>query len=206
MFIALSGLIGVGKTTLCDALSKVMNLPCFHEPVETNPFLADFYDESKRKGVAFPMEVFLFVRRFEMQREIVYSTTGGVQDRSLYEDLCFVEILHDTGVFSDAEYKTYQDMYETFLKDLPHPDLIVHLDCSPQTALDRIHLRDRKCEKQMPLAYLELLHAAYEKGIARIGKDIPILRVPCDAEFADPVAIAEQIKVAIERRTCVQRL
>jgi hypothetical protein len=36
LFISISGLIGAGKTTLCTALAKVMNLPAFYEVSKGN--------------------------------------------------------------------------------------------------------------------------------------------------------------------------
>ena len=48
LFIGISGLIGAGKTTLASQLSKVLDLPVYHEEVIDNEYLSDFYKDMKR--------------------------------------------------------------------------------------------------------------------------------------------------------------
>lgn len=57
LFISISGLIGAGKTTLANKLGEKMGLPCFHEPVIDNTYLADFYRDPSR--YSFPLQVSL---------------------------------------------------------------------------------------------------------------------------------------------------
>ena len=54
LFISISGLIGAGKTTLANKLADKMGLPCFHEPVIDNTYLADFYKDPAR--FSFPLQ------------------------------------------------------------------------------------------------------------------------------------------------------
>ena len=81
VFIGISGLIGAGKTTLAEALAKELDLPVFYEPVTDNAYLKDFYLDMKR--YAFPMQIYLLNKRFKQQQQIVWSGTGGVQDRTI---------------------------------------------------------------------------------------------------------------------------
>ena len=57
------------------------------------------------------------------------------------------------------------------------PNLIVHLDVSPEESLRRIKLRSRDCESSIGLDYLQNLHKAYEVFIADIARIIPVIRV-----------------------------
>ena len=57
------------------------------------------------------------------------------------------------------------------------PNLIVHLDVSPEESLRRIKMRNRECESSISLDYLQNLHAAYEAFIADIARMIPVIRV-----------------------------
>ena len=57
------------------------------------------------------------------------------------------------------------------------PNLIVHLDVSPEESKRRIEMRRRKCESTISLEYLRNLHAAYEEFIADISRIIPVIRV-----------------------------
>ena len=57
------------------------------------------------------------------------------------------------------------------------PNLIVHLDVSPEESQRRIELRRRECEASISLDYLRSLHAAYEEFIKDISRIIPVIRV-----------------------------
>jgi deoxyadenosine/deoxycytidine kinase len=81
IYIALAGLIGVGKSTLAKDLGDLLNVPTYYEPVMTNPYLADFYVDMKSN--AFAMQIYLFNKRYEQQKRIFESGQGAVQDRTL---------------------------------------------------------------------------------------------------------------------------
>ena len=57
------------------------------------------------------------------------------------------------------------------------PNLIVHLDVSPQESKRRIEMRQRECESTITLDYLRNLHSAYEEFIQDIARIIPVIRV-----------------------------
>merc|ERR1712187_195808 len=57
------------------------------------------------------------------------------------------------------------------------PNIIVHLDLTPEESYRRIQLRSRECESGIPLEYLKALHAAYEVFIADIARVIPVIKV-----------------------------
>ena len=50
MHIAIAGNIGSGKTTLTKLLSKRYGWKPNFEPVDNNPYLADYYEDMKRQG------------------------------------------------------------------------------------------------------------------------------------------------------------
>ncbi|GKT33223.1 hypothetical protein ADUPG1_007203 [Aduncisulcus paluster] len=47
VFIAISGLIGAGKSTLAKALGEELGLPIYYEPVADNEYLEDFYRDTE---------------------------------------------------------------------------------------------------------------------------------------------------------------
>ena len=57
------------------------------------------------------------------------------------------------------------------------PNIIVHLDVSPEESLRRIKMRNRGCESGMSLDYLKALHAAYDEFIKDIARVIPVIKV-----------------------------
>ena len=175
VFIGISGLIGAGKTTLAEALAKELNLPVFYEPVTNNEYLKDFYTDMKR--YAFPMQIYLLNKRFKQQQQIVWNGTGGVQDRTIYEDSVFARMLCDSGYMEEREYKTYLELFQNMSNFMKKPNIIVHLDLTPEESLRRIQLRNRQCEQSISQEYLNALHKAYEDFVNEIAKIIPVIKV-----------------------------
>jgi len=180
-YIAISGLIGAGKSTLADALGAAMKMKVYHEEVKENPYLAPFYTNMKEH--AFALQVHLLERRMCQQQQIMWtqrttdSERGVVQDRSIYEDLVFARMLHKQGLMSELNLQTYHQLFKTVLKMLSAPSLIVYLDVAPEEALRRIKQRGRPMEAGITLQYLTDLHAEYEAFIDDISKSIPVLRI-----------------------------
>ena len=59
MYVAIEGVIGVGKTTLARLLQPAFNAEILLEVFEENPFLSDFYADRER--YAFQTQNLLFV-------------------------------------------------------------------------------------------------------------------------------------------------
>ena len=82
----------------------------------------------------------------------------------------------------------YNDPYNYRKK----PNLIVHLDVSPEESKRRIEMRRRECESTISLDYLQNLHAAYEEFIRDISRIIPVIRVNYE-RFRSADEMAEMI-------------
>ena len=67
MYIAIEGVIGVGKTTLARLLQPSFNAELLLEIFEENPFLSDFY--SDRERFAFQTQIFFLLSRYHQQRK-----------------------------------------------------------------------------------------------------------------------------------------
>jgi deoxyadenosine/deoxycytidine kinase len=93
--IAISGVIGVGKTTLATDLGKLARMPVFYEEVVENGYLEDFYRDMKK--YSFPLQIYLLNKRFRQQQQVLWSESGGIIDRSIYEDLVFAKMLCEEG-------------------------------------------------------------------------------------------------------------
>ena len=191
LHIAVSGLIGAGKTTLSTELGKVLELPVYYEPVVDNKYLADFYKNPKKHS--FALQVYLLNKRFRQQQQIIWSEKGGIQDRSIYEDGVFAEMLFNSGLMDERDYNTYKELFANMSNFMKRPNLIVHLDVSPIQSFERTKKRDRKCENGLTLDYLILLHKHYESFLSKISRVIPVIRVDWE-EFQTAEAMAKAIK------------
>ncbi|MCK5633702.1 MAG: deoxynucleoside kinase, partial [Anaerolineales bacterium] len=62
MYLAIEGVIGVGKTSLARLLQPAFNSELLLEVFEENPFLGDFYAD--RDSYAFQTQIFFLLSRY----------------------------------------------------------------------------------------------------------------------------------------------
>jgi len=177
-FIIVSGNIGCGKSSLTDLLSRRLGWKSYYEVVDNNPYLEDFYKDMKKWS--FHLQVFFLSKRFHHHQEILKSPASVVQDRSIYEDVdIFARNLNQQGYMDDRDYENYQELFYIMTQFLSPPDLIVYLQASVSTLLDRISKRGRDYEKSISEEYLKQLNILYEDWVQNFNL-CPILNVPAD--------------------------
>ena len=174
MFIGISGIIGVGKSTLTQDLSEWLGYEAYNEPVKDNPYLDDFYADMNRWGAM--MQIHLLFRRFEQHQQIVWnSDKGAVQDRTIYEDTIFARMLHEAGFINQRDYDTYLGHFKIMKRYLVYPDILIYLRVNPKTCLERIRERARKAETAITLDYMENLNQGYEYFIDEMTRYTRVL-------------------------------
>jgi deoxyadenosine/deoxycytidine kinase len=152
-YLSISGNIGVGKSTVCKMVGEAFNWPTYYEPVDDNPYLADYYQDMPRW--AFHLQVFFLSKRFEVQKEIIEFGCSAVQDRTIYEDVeIFATILHKRGCMDTRDYENYREVFHNMVSFLRPPDLILYLRSMPDTAMQRIQNRGRDCEDGIPRDFI----------------------------------------------------
>ena len=165
-FIAIAGNIGAGKSTMVSFLSKRFGLNPLYEPVDDNPYIADFYEDMKRW--AFNSQIFYLSRKYALHLQAQKSEQRIILDRSIYEDAeIFVENLHHRKGITKRDYNTYMELYHTIRSELQPPDLLIYLRCSVRGVRRRIKMRGRKSEMAIPLSYIQKLHKQYEAWFER---------------------------------------
>ena len=85
MYIAIEGVIGVGKTTLARLLQPSFQAALLLEVFEENPFLSDFYADRER--YAFQTQIFFLLSRYHQQRKAVGDLLA--EQESLFSDYTF---------------------------------------------------------------------------------------------------------------------
>ena len=165
-FIAIAGNIGAGKSTMVSFLSRKFNLNPLYEPVDENPYIADFYEDMHRW--AFNSQIFYLSRKFALHLEAQNSDKRVILDRTIYEDAeIFVENLKRRRGIDKRDYETYMELYRTIREELQPPDLVIYLRCSVRGVRRRIKNRGRASEMAIPLSYIQRLHAQYEDWFDR---------------------------------------
>lgn len=158
--IIIEGQIGVGKTTMGEILEQEAGIPLFREL--TNPYTLNLLDRfyADKKRWAFTLQIHFLNERFRMIKDI-FRNGGGTLDRSIFGDRIFAEMLYHDGDMLEEEFGTYSTLLDNMLEHAQSPDLLVYLDCSVDTAMERIKKRDRGLESGIPRDYLENLNARY---------------------------------------------
>jgi deoxyadenosine/deoxycytidine kinase len=162
--IAIAGNMGSGKSTLVDFLSRTYGVTPFYEPNDENPYLADFYKDMK--GWAFQSQLYFLSNKFRLHQELDRQPGVVALDRTIFEDAeIFATALHQMRKISKRDWETYQSFYSAILDAIQPPDLMIYLRCSMRTLRQRIRLRGRKMERDVPLVYLKRLERLYDEWI-----------------------------------------
>ena len=164
MYIAVSGNIGSGKSTLTQMLARHYGWEARFEAVSDNPYLEDYYRDIQRWS--FNLEVFFLKERFRDLLAIAQADHTIIQDRSIFEGVyVFMENNRDMGNLSDRDYATYMELFEQMMSVVSYPDLMIYLRASVPHLVGNIQKRGRDYEQTMQLEYLENLNRRYDDFI-----------------------------------------
>ncbi len=156
--------MGSGKSTLVDFLARTYDVSPFYEPNDENPYLPDFYKDMKRW--AFRSQLYFLSNKFRLHQELDRTPGVVALDRTIFEDAeIFATALHQMRKIDQRDWQTYWGFYQAILDAIKPPDLMIYLRCSMRTLRQRIKLRGRAMEQDVPLAYLKRLDRLYEEWI-----------------------------------------
>lgn len=179
-FIAVEGPIGVGKTTLTEAISKTFSYNQLKEISGENPFLDQFYQDKEKWS--FQTEMFFLCNRYEQLKQInkEYISKGlpVVADYHVFKNILFAQ-----RTLESKDFEKYKEIYHILTKDLPMPNVLVSLSASLPTLLRRIDERGRSYEADMDPSYLRQLsedYHAYLPEFEAVHPNIPVIHINGD--------------------------
>jgi deoxyadenosine/deoxycytidine kinase len=190
--ITIAGNIGVGKSTLVSILAEEFGWQPYYELVADHPYLDDYYRDHERWG--FHSQIWFLTQRFQQHLEIADTPISVCQDRSIYEDYeVFVKGLLEQQIFSHRDFRTYRQLFLALTQRLTPPTLVIYLQASVPTLVDRIHGRDRPAERAIPTEYLSRLNQRYEDWLRRFEL-CPVLTIETDQlDFAHEPAARREV-------------
>jgi deoxyadenosine/deoxycytidine kinase len=158
-YIAIEGPIGVGKTSLAELLAEEFNGRTLIEEVDANPFLPKFYEDIKK--YSFQTQLFFLISRFQQQKEMfqqeLFSSTV-IADYLFAKDRIFAYLN-----LNEDELGLYEQVFRLMDTRIPRPDLVLYLQASTMTLLERIKRRNKDFERNIGEQYLEKLVDAYNR-------------------------------------------
>ena len=178
-YIAIEGVIGVGKTALAKKIKERLNAELILEQFETNPFLENFY--SNRKRYAFQTQMFFLINRFKQQEELNQGnlfTEYVVSDYIFEKDRIFAYLN-----LSGEELKLYESIFPLLERNLRKPDLIVYLQSSVDRLMYNIKKRGRKMERNLTRSYIEELNEAYNNFFFKFNNSPLLIVNASDIDF-----------------------
>ncbi len=205
-YIAIEGVIGVGKTTLARILGEAASAEVLLEVFEENPFLSDFYADRSR--YAFQTQIFFLISRYHQQHRVIPAAlTQGrlVSDYFFDKDRLFAHLN-----LANDELAMYEKVQAILAEQIPAPDLVVYLRADIEVLMQRIAQRDRPYERNMERDYIEALRAAYDSYLQGYSKapvlaidtnEVDFVRSPQDRDY-----VVGLIRTALEHGAIQQSL
>lgn len=189
MYLAIEGVIGVGKTTLARMLQNGFDANVLLEVFEENPFLSSFYGDRQR--YAFQTQIFFLLSRYHQQRqsvpELLSQNASLIADYTFEKDALFARV----NIQGD-ELDIYFQVHEALAEKIVKPDLVVYLRASTDMLMQRITMRDRSYERTMERGYIDQLNQAYDGFFLHSSHPWPVLVI--EADQLDYVKFPDDLK------------
>lgn len=195
-YLAIEGVIGVGKTALARLLQPRFHANLLLEVFEENPFLSDFYADRER--YAFQTQIFFLLSRYRQQQDVRTLGRPLIADYTFAKDRLFAHLN-----LKGDELATYELLHQALAEKVVLPDLVVYLQADLDVLMARIAMRDRPYERGIDPGYIESLRQAYEHHFACYTatpllvintNHLDFVRNPQDLAFVE-----NQIREALER-------
>jgi len=169
----LEGNIGAGKTSLGKILQDSNKYDFLEEPVDrwregfANNLFEMFYEDMPRWSFTF--QIMAFITRAKTWTEVLDQVQGDhvVLERSIFTDRhVFAKNLYSVGAMNESEWQLYQELWDFLaLNYCERPSKIIYLRTPADICLERIKMRGRSEEQQMPLDYLKRLEDLHDEWL-----------------------------------------
>ncbi len=180
-YIAVEGVIGVGKTSLCSLIGEQFSAKIVFEQFEENPFLEDFYKDKER--FAFQTQLYFLLSRYRQHQEMMQVELFHkllVSDYMFVKDKIFANIN-----LSDKELTLYNSVVTLLERDIPNPDLVIYLQSSTGRLMTNIKKRGRYYEDLITQEYIQELNDAYNDFFLRYDRSPLLIVNATDIDFVD---------------------
>ena len=187
--ISIEGNIGSGKSTFIKKLEEYYNLYdgknvyFLGEPVDEwleikdedgEHILSKFYNDQEKYSFSFQMMA--YISRLNKLKnaidEIGKKDNNAIifTERSLMTDKhVFAQMLYDEQKMEKIDYIIYNKWFDSFNKDT-QIDKIIYISSDPKICFERVKLRARNGENDIPLEYLINCSNYHDNMISKVNK------------------------------------
>lgn len=204
-YVAITGMVGVGKTTLARRLAEQLDWGLMSETVDQqeNPWLKRFYNANQEPNPhALPLQLYFILDRVQQLREHFQSGQPFLADQALEVDLgVFVRGHLQEGVMTEDEFNLLWETYRQLRshQEVRQPDLLVHLHAPLKVVLERIRQRGREDEQTVDREYWERLYQRFQPPIQGC-KNLPQMTLDIRSYDAhDPEDVRQIQKTILQR-------
>ena len=111
-------------------------------------------------------------------------------------------MIYARRLLNPTQLELYERIYRPFSKTVTPPRVVVYLEDSPASCLERIRRRSRPYEQEIALAFLEALDRDYRQMFAD-WKASPVIRVPTSRLTGYAPAVVEHLVLQVQAYTAV---
>lgn len=160
--IAISGMMGTGKTTLANALARLTGWSVIREDIHNNLFLGSFYENMDRWALASQLS-FMLDKTHAFEECLKRGSSEIVLvDRTLHEDFhVFGSILRKYNILTDSEHKLLERFYHLFQRSWRPSDLNIYLEDSDDNCFQRLLDRGDALESKIEIGYVQTVGEEY---------------------------------------------
>ena len=161
--ISIIGPPGVGKTTAAEYLERELPAELIREDYVGNPFLSEAC--TGRDEARLPSQLYFLISRVGQLSLARWPNDGlFVSDYGFCQDHIFAHTHLD-----EHELRMYERLASRFGGLVHPPDILIALDASEETLLERIRRRGRNFEKTMTEKFLSGMRKAYNDFIPTVN-------------------------------------
>lgn len=178
--IALSGMTGVGKTSLVKYIDEMLGGHGFGtcevvtEPLKDNHIFKIINEDSK---YMYANQIEFLIRFLDSYKENSLLEKPIVRDRCIEEVMLFTELNAMLGSIGSSELYDFKVLYDRLTKDVKKPDVVILLDGKEAEVLNRIKSRGRGEEEAISHYYLSCLRTAYLEKLPKLLPNTEIIKM-----------------------------
>ena len=194
--IIVEGMTASGKSTIVNLLAERLGFKLMPEEFRDQyDLLSKFHHETQETANkehkafkwAFPMQLNFLATRFS-QYLCASEEDNYILDRSVFGDKVYASLYYKQGYFSDSQFGAYLTLYDSLLRYVKEPKLLILTRCGFDEILRRIKVRGRQDEIDAGENYWRLLYDAYMPFLDFIKSEINVKNI-IELDISNPAFI-----------------